>query len=528
MPTVYQTPGVYIEELPSGSKPINGVSTSVAAFIGFTEKRPAGNTGQPHFVASWNQYVEDFGSFVKDTYTPLAVYGFFLNGGSTCYVQSLATTAETNLPARPAAQRMQIAAKNGAGSLELTARPDAPSGTTVTVEIGDAEGEGANEEQFKVTVRAPGREDEVFNGLSMAPASGRGARTAADTITASSKLVRAVLIEGQGTLAERRPANNTFTVNVPAASTTAIVSSATFEGSVEKRSGIGALAEIEDVTMVIAPDLMAGYVQGKLTRDDVKAVQTALLNHCELMQDRFAILDALPDLSPQEVRNWRMVEANFNSKYGAMYYPWIYVANPDPKAGPNDKMLKIPPSGHIAGLYARVDSERGVYKAPANEIIRGALKLERSVINSEQTILNPNGINCIRAFPGRGILVWGARTLSSDTEWQYINVRRLFNYIEESIFEGTQWAVFEPNDMDLWERVKRTITAFLTRIWRDGALFGTTPEEAFYVKCDAELNPPSVRDVGMLIVEVGIAPVKPAEFVIFRFKQMSGGGEINE
>jgi uncharacterized protein len=246
-----------------------------------------------------------------------------------------------------------------------------------------------------------------------------------------------------------------------------------------------------------------------------------------MMKDRFAILDALPGMTPQEINDWRMKEANFNSKYGALYYPWIYVANPRPQNGAGNQIM-IPPSGHIAGVYARTDAERGVHKAPANEQVRGALKLERQLINSEQALLNPNGINCVRAFPGRGILVWGARTLSNDTSWQYINVRRLFNMIEESIFQGTQWAVFEPNDMDLWERVKRTITAFLTRVWRDGALFGATPEEAFYVKCDAELNPPEVRDVGQLIVEVGIAPVKPAEFVVFRFSQMSSGGDITE
>jgi hypothetical protein len=522
MPTVYQTPGVYIEEMPSGSKPISGVGTSVAAFIGFTEKRPAGNTGQPHFVASWNQYVEEFGGFVNGFYTPISVYGFFLNGGTTCYVQSIATQADAN-GASSGAARAALPARTGANALELTARNESEA-ASVSVEVSDATGEGVSEEQFRVTVRAPGKPDEVFDNLTMGK--GRGVRNAVEVLTRESTILRAAELDVAGTLVDRRPRNGVYSLSAPVS--TALATAKTFEGDASARTGIGALEEVEDVTMVICPDLMSGYVQGKLTRDDVKAVQTAILNHCELMKDRFAILDALPGLSPQEVRDWRMKEANFNSKYGALYYPWIYVANPNPKAGPDEKMLMVPPSGHIAGLYARVDSERGVYKAPANEIVRGALKLEKQVINSEQSILNPNGINCIRSFPGRGILVWGARTLSNDTEWQYINVRRLFNFIEESIFEGTQWVVFEPNDMDLWERVKRTITAFLTRVWRDGALFGATPEEAFYVKCDAELNPPSVRDVGMLIVEVGIAPVKPAEFVIFRFKQMSGGGDINE
>jgi phage tail sheath protein FI len=299
-------------------------------------------------------------------------------------------------------------------------------------------------------------------------------------------------------------------------------------GDVTARVGLEGLEAVDEVTMVCVPDLMAGYLSQQLSRQDVKAVQEAVMTHCANMKDRFAILDALPDLTAQQVKEWRVNEANYDSKYAALYYPWVWVANPQANGNGQGKMIKIPPSGYIAGVYARVDAERGVHKAPANEILRGVLELERQVTHGEQGILNPEGINCIRAFPGRGIRIWGARTLSSDPSWRYINVRRLFNMIEESVYEGTQWAVFEPNDMDLWERVKRTITAFLTRVWRDGALFGATPDEAFYVKCDAELNPPEVRDAGQLIVEVGLAPVKPAEFVVFRFSQMSGGGGVSE
>ena len=167
-------------------------------------------------------------------------------------------------------------------------------------------------------------------------------------------------------------------------------------------------------------------------------------------------------------------------------------------------------------------------RRPPTRSSAGALALELQITKGEHDQLNPDGINCIRAFPGRGIRVWGARTLSSDPAWRYLNVRRLFNYVEESILEGTQWVVFEPNDLNLWQRVKRTINAFLLRVWRDGALFGATPEEAFYVKCDAETNPPEVIDAGQLVVEIGIAPVKPAEFVIFRIAQFSGGAAVSE
>lgn len=526
--TTYQYPGVYIEEVDRGSKPIQGVGTAVAAFIGFTERRPAGNTGQPVFVASWTQFVNDFGSmesqgFVQGFYLPHAVYGYFQNGGTACYIQSLATKEEAEQASRGGVARSALTSRAGAKTLELRSRVEPALAQSVTVEIEDATGENVNGDHFKVTVKAPNRPDEVFDNLTMGRV--KGTRTAVEVLTRESRILQAIELETTGSLLDRRPQNGTYTLN-PAPST-ALASASTFEGSASARTGIGALEEIDEITLVACPDLMGGYLSGKLSREDVAAVQKAMLTHCEQMKDRFAILDALPGMTPQEVNDWRMKEANFNSKYGALYYPWVYVTNPKPQNGGGSQIM-IPPSGHLAGVYARTDAERGVHKAPANEQLRGVIKLERQLINSEQALLNPNGINCVRAFPGRGILVWGARTLSNDTSWQYINVRRLFNMIEESIFQGTQWAVFEPNDMDLWERVKRTITAFLTRLWRDGALFGATPDEAFYVKCDAELNPASVRDVGQLIVEVGIAPVKPAEFVIFRFSQMSSGGEISE
>jgi hypothetical protein len=235
------------------------------------------------------------------------------------------------------------------------------------------------------------------------------------------------------------------------------------------------------------------------------------------MGDRVAILDAPPGLNAQQVKEWRVDKAGYDSKYATLYWPWIKVF--DPLSG---QAKFVPPSGHTAGIWARNDDTRGVHKAPANEVVRGAISLALNLTKGEHDQLNPNGINCIRAFPGRGIRIWGARTISSDPSWRYLNVRRLFNYIEESIFEGTQWVVFEPNDQRLWGRVKRTINAFLLRVWRDGALFGATPDQAFFVKCDEENNPPEVRDAGQLIIDIGIAPVKPAEFVVFRIAQFSG------
>ena len=220
-----------------------------------------------------------------------------------------------------------------------------------------------------------------------------------------------------------------------------------------------------------------------------------------------------------------MNTAGYDSKIAALYWPWIEVMDPLTR-----RPMLMPPSGHIAGLWSRVDASRGVHKAPANEVVRGANGLAFQITQAEQGELNRVGINCIRAFPGRGIRVWGARTLSSDPEWRYINVRRLFNYVSESIMAGTQWGVFEPNDPTLWSKLTINIWSFLNRVYRGGALFGASPTEAFYVKCDAETNPPEVIEAGQVVCEIGIAPVKPAEFVIFRLGQFTGGGgaEVSE
>jgi hypothetical protein len=271
--------------------------------------------------------------------------------------------------------------------------------------------------------------------------------------------------------------------------------------------------------MVVVPDLMTTMPGEKVDLDMVKAVQTMMIAHCERLGDRVAILDAPPDLTPQEVKKWRMDVTGFDSSYAAMYYPWIKVMDPA-----TDQVIALPSSGHLAGVWARNDNTRGVHKAPANEVVQGAVGLAYQTTKGEQDTLNPIGVNCIRAFPGRGIRVWGARTLSSNPSWRYINVRRLFNYVEKSIEGGTQWVVFEPNDRKLWARVKRDASAFLRTVWRDGALFGSSPSEAFYVKVDDELNPPESRDLGRLVIEIGLAPVKPAEFVIFRISQWAGPG----
>ena len=243
-----------------------------------------------------------------------------------------------------------------------------------------------------------------------------------------------------------------------------------------------------------------------------------LIGHAETRRSyRIAVLDTPPRLEPDGVRT---LKSRIDSKYAALYYPWIRVANPvagtDPQA---PREMDLPPSGFVCGIYARNDIQRCVHKAPANETVTGALGLQREVRFGEQEVLNPLGINCIRTLPNRGIRVWGARTISSDPEWKYVNVRRYFLYLEASIDRGTQWAVFEPNGERLWANIRSTVSDFLYNEWVNGALLGATPKEAFFVRCDRSTMTQNDLDNGRLICLVGVAALKPAEFVIFRIGQ---------
>jgi len=516
----YLSPGVYVEEVDRGSKPIEGVGTAVAAFVGFAESGPV---NQPTFIPNWTEFVNTFGGFIKGGYLANAVYGYFLNGGGRCFVTRL-PGGEAEEAAEPkAVAALPSHAQPSIESLAITALEAGPAGADISIEVAKPSGEDVPEDQFNIIVRR-GSTEEVFENLTFSRA--RGARNVIEVVNRESKLIRIAEKESTLSMAEKAPNPGNYTLSIGKVTSTALVALSADEivGDAAERTGVAGFEVAEEVTMVCVPDLMALYQAGHISMEGVKAVQLAMIAHCENLKDRFAILDCPPGMSPQQINDWRMNVAGYDTKYGALYYPWIRVANP---AG-NGESILLPPSGYLAGIYARSDNERGVHKAPANEVVRGAVGVEKQITKSEQDILNPNGINCIRAFPGRGIRVWGARTLSSDASWRYINVRRLFNFVEESIKRGTQWVVFEPNDMNLWSRIRRDITAFLTMVWSSGALFGRTPAEAFYVKCDEENNPPAARDLGQVIIDIGIAPVKPAEFVIFRISQWASGGETSE
>lgn len=290
----------------------------------------------------------------------------------------------------------------------------------------------------------------------------------------------------------------------------------TAEADIDK--ALNAFELVDDIAIVAAPGMIADSTRSKVVA------------HCKNMGDRFAILDGpqtIDDLTKLTKISSDSGVMPARTDYAAWYFPWINVFDPAAQKYENNPkgIVSVPPSGHIAGIYARVDNERGVHKAPANEAVMGALDVSQRLSKAQQDGLNPKGVNCIRVL-NDNILVWGARTVGGDAngDTKYINVRRTLLFLRKSIDEGTQWVVFEPNDPGLWQKITRNVTAFLTEVWRSGALFGTTAPEAFYVKCDAETNPQSSIDAGRVVTEIGVAIVRPAEFVIFRISQMAGAG----
>lgn len=556
----YLSPGVYVEEVDRGPKPIQGVGTAMGCFIGFTEKAQLervvnGETivedllNKPQLVTNWTQYVERFGGLVQGAYLPYSVYGYFLNGGTRCYVLSVKTIpkAQTTLLGTDGKPYLTIQAKQaGFDGLRLRVRVDAPEPPKSTAAASKAKegdgkdgaaagGDGASaptstpsrggpsqSAPFTVTVERQGvgggwQVSETLQDVTLHEVSSNGEKRVALAYknNKSSKIIDILIPDGETAIDRITPRSQEQSLNIQKR-LIAPAEYSDFQGDVMERSGVEGLASLDDITMLIVPDLMTTMPGQTLDLGMVKAVQTMMLNHCEMMGDRIAILDAPPDMNPMEIKEWRMETAAFDSSYGALYYPWIEIMDPV-----TNRPMNLPPSGHMAGVWARNDNTRGVHKAPANEVVRGVTDLTYTVTKGEQDTLNPIGVNCMRAFPGMGYRVWGARTLSSDPAWRYINVRRLFNYIEKSLQLGTMWTVFEPNEPRLWNRIRRDVTSFLMGVYSQGALFGSTPSQAFYVKCDEELNPSHLRDLGQLVVEIGVAPVKPAEFVIFRVSQWS-------
>ena len=511
MPT-YLSPGVYVEEVPAATRPISGVGTAIAAFVGFAEQGPI---NEPTLVTNWTQFTSAFGEITEGFAMAKAVYGYFNNGGGRAYIVRLPYGGSDGTSA-PMAQ-LTTKGDNSVPAFNVTAIN--ASATDLSVQVAPATGDGATPDTFDVTILQGGTAAETYPGVSTA----KGRNNVLTQVNQRSKFVRLEALDAPADAISAGLSDATLTLASPKNLPAAQVNPAIVIGDVAQRSGFGGLEMFEEITMVLAPDVVTAQVAGLIDFDGVKAIQTAMISHCELMGNRMAILDTPAGLNAQQVSDWRVNQAGFDSKFAVAYWPWLQIF--DPSVGHN---VAFPPSGYMAGIWSRNDDTRGVFKAPANEVVQGAVGLEYNVTRGEMDMLNPEGVNSIKAFPGRGIRVWGGRTLSSDAEWRYINVRRYFNYLEESILQGTQWCVFEPNDDRLWGRIRRTISAFLVNEWRSGALFGSSPAEAFFVKCDGENNTAESIDLGMVVTEIGVAPVKPAEFVIFRLSQFSGGTSISD
>ncbi len=483
----YLSPGVYVEEVSSGIKPIEGVGTSTGAFIGLAQRGPI---GRPVLVTNWTQFTNTFGEFIDSGYLAYSVYQFFNEGGTRCYVIRAAKgTATTLKKAETAAMGSLVVRANSPGtwgnalSVTVAAETPVPPATA------------ARAEYFNLLIRYKGEVVESFDNLTMD-------ETQPDHVL---KRVDSKWVEMVDSGNIRPP--DAASVNLAGGLDGDSLTPADWAGAT---GFISAFDPVDDINIVAIPDAL-----GDAT------VTQASYTYCQNRKDCFFVADTPKNLDVMGAAAFRKTTGNFNSSYGALYYPWISVS--DPITG---KSKLTPPSGAVVGTYSHTDVVRGVHKAPAGiEVgyLNSATGVERVITKGEHDTLNPIGVNVIRTFPGAGTVIWGARTLSADSEWKYVNVRRLFLFLEETIDEGTQWVVFEPNTPMLWGKVRRNITAFLTNVWRDGALAGTTAAEAFFVKVDAENNPPEVVDAGRLVIEVGVAPVKPAEFVIIRISQKTLG-----
>jgi phage tail sheath protein FI len=627
----YLAPGVFMEEVSSGSKPIEGVGTNTTAFIGYAK---SGDFNTPTFIANWTQFCQIFGEeenaylkalsdetgmsaaeilagkkasrkgwaefaqsvitqalatkdgpsvsvhnyqeflrkhnipqsglpYLEGSYLAHAVKGYYDNGGGRAYIVRIARAddikavkhkpagAKRNFSGTPA-----VTAQRTIGPLTFRALKAGEAGNQIQIDI---ESVGENGE-FRLKIHGGDKPESYGYGKDAPLTLG----TVAEVVNAKSTVVQVEVKEvapefkieplkmaplENGVDAEVAESNDQAALMALSSMGSNILHLAPkdFIGDESQRTGMSGLASVYNIDLICAPDLMADLWQRQrlpgmdsdtvapetLAIDDArrKAIlddQCKLVAFCERPGVRsMAILDPIPGVKPDEMRRLTLATPyNCDKGQAAIYYPWIKVRDPLSRG----QQIFVPPCGHIAGVYARVAVERGVHKAPANEALLGAVALEVDVTKAEQEILNPDGINCIRAFPGMGIRVWGARTLATvvDPEWKYVNVRRLFNYLERSMERGLQWAVFEPNDHDLWGRVRRNLSAFLFTEWKEGKLFGATADEAFFVKCDEETNPKEMIDLGRLYVHVGLAPVKPAEFVIVRIGQSATGGTVEE
>ena len=553
----YLAPGVYVEETSFRAKSIEGVSTSTAAFAGPTRKGPIG--GAPVLITSFGDFERMYGGFgnlqfgasAVTNYIAHAVRNFFDNGGARFFMARVYNASGGDGIARSAfvggdaddANNLRFISRSpgqvGNGTVTVTlgsvpvtalALARAPRGTLM-VDGADVYVRGAanfrdagntvfagplsGDEHFisaNVLIRDSDGNEMFYENLGLAEGHPRSIGAILDPTPDRlvDQLELAFAIElGTGVNAFRLYA----ILNGISGAAQALSggTDGAEPATASYTAPLDGLARIEDVSMIAAP----GYASFA----DRLGIQDALRTHAETRKAyRFAVLDCRQGIIPTEALIDKSV---LDSSFAAIYYPWVMVSNP--LARPDDvsipREIALPPSGFICGIFARNDISRSVSKSPGNEIVRGAIRFERNISHAEQELLNPRGVNCLRFFPGRGFRLWGARTASSDPEWKYIGPRRYFLFLEHSIDRSTQWAVFENNGEQLWANIREAVSSFLYNQWRSGDLLGATPEEAFFVRCDRSTMTQNDLDNGRLICLIGVAVLKPAEFVIFRIGQ---------
>jgi uncharacterized protein len=516
----YLTPGVYIEEIERGPRPIEGVPTSTSAFIGETERGPL----RPTLITSYKDYLRFFGSTFTapggSRFMPQASAGFFENGGKRLYgcrvVGDGATTAAL-----------------AAGDFTVRAVGPGAWGTKVLVRIRESSTRDRNNNpvgfrlQFSYWSELPQAPYDPFDPANNSQLPRPQYQEDYDDLTVDplssdyyeKRLLDATTSQPTAVLAViERTAGTTSLPAFSAAPGAFLVDGIDDPNPLGSDDYVGLPVNARPIQGLSALELDAfrevAIVYAPRPPVDAVPIQTAVITHCERLRFRFAVVDPDRNAPVRDLDPRTTPPPGWDTQYAALYAPWIVIS--DPKTGGR---VTVPPGGHMIGIYARTDIERGVFKAPANEIVRGALDVAVEIDEAAQGVMNPRGVNAIRKFPGRGIRVWGARTLSSNSLWKYVSVRRLFIFLERSIYEGTQWVVFEPNDDRLWARVKDSIRLFLRTQWREGALFGRTEAEAFFITIDRTTMTQDDILNGRLIAEIGIAPVRPAEFVIFRIFQ---------
>jgi hypothetical protein len=567
----YLAPAVFVEETSFRARSIEGVGTSTTAFVGMAARGPVSVTPKdptPPLLTSFNDFERYYGGVDNllingkpvPNFLALAARAYFNNGGGRLYVARIlgagagrGTTATLNagtpdqdkivtlsarqpggavIPGSKANFRAVIrqsdlattkaaALRQPAGTLfkagnksyivgvdtdanstDLKSVKDGDPATVITVSIEVGDPTGVIFEAGGLGVH-PTHPRYIGNVLGATPQAGNGDPLANPLILNIGAATTPLELQGAllaGAVQGVRSVDVEGGVDGTAAPSTT-----------DYQDALDSLLALEDISIVAAPGAssFAGTVP--------TAVNQMLIGHAESRRAyRIAVLDPPPN---QEIAQIRAVKSAIDSKYAALYYPWIRIANPLASTDPAQPTIDVPPSGAVCGIYARSDVQRGVWKAPANETVTGAIALQRDIRFGEQEVLNPLGINCIRSLPNRGIRVWGARTLSSDPEWKYVNIRRYFLYLESSIDRGTQWAVFEPNGEALWGNIRTTVSDFLFNEWVNGALLGASPKEAFFVHCDRSTMTQNDLDNGRLICTIGVAAIKPAEFVIFRIGQ---------